>query len=601
MKKQNTIKQEEDEETLQSLSVNRILMDMIEESRNKGGDETVLLMVVDANTVKIISSCLKMSDILGTGIISIEKLELKRATLPNFQAIYFVSPTKESIDRIVADYSNESAPQYNKLHVFFSSFCPQELLEELVTPSILKRMITCKQFNMSYMLKDVNLFDIGLKNSLQIFPAKDVQLAKTRLISTTTDRLLTVLANLKEKPYIQYQKNSWLCKSLAEELNEKSENLYKDKVFNDNRGIILIMDRTIDKSTPFLYDFSYISVVDDVLKLKDYTVTVTKDGVEKKHALDNNDFIWSRFKYDHIVPTIKTIQTELESFAKSDTSKAMKSNMDSTNEMSKAIKGMKEYSTKSAIFSYHINLANNFQTNLVEMKLPDIIDIQQEIVTGLDKDWNKVKPRDTLKQIGMIIKDFPEEVLTRIIPLIPINMEMSEQNLKMIVDNKLPESTFKAIVNLKWLNVNFSGINSSNTERELAISDEKIEQIKSEKLNYKDLRSESKIANYFELATEMKIPKNEFCFIEDPDKNLFKKNKKSNEEIPYFIVFVYGGITYSEVAAIQKRIKKSGINHFKVIIGGTSVFTSKEYLNNLAALPQNKNETFEISGLNTIE
>lgn len=65
------------------------------------------------------------------------------------------------------------------------------------------------------------------------------------------------------------------------------------------------------------------------------------------------------------------------------------------------------------------------------------------------------------------------------------------------------------------------------------------------------------------------------------------------------IVFVYGGITYSEICAIIRKSKS--VQNFKIIIGGTSVLTSEEFIDSLSRLPSNKNEAFEITGLNTFE
>lgn len=515
----------EDEGSLYNLSVNRFLLDMIEEARNKGGDEAVLLLVVDTATVKIISSCLKMSDILGSGLIAIEKLELVRAKFPNYQALYFISPTKESINLVVKDFIEESFPQYNKLHLFFSSKCPKENLEELVTPSLVRRLLTCKEFNLAYLLKDQNIFDLGLKCAIQIYPSKDIPLAKKRLIDTTCDRLLTVLATLKEKPYIQYQKNSWVAKSIAECLGEKTENFFKQKINNEKRGIILIMDRTIDKSNPFLYDYSYWPIVQDVIKIKNDTIK-SKDGKSPDHILDFKDFVWENHKYNHIVPTIKAIKQELDVFSNSSTAKAMKSDLDSTKEMAKAIRSMKEYQSTVNIFSQHLQLADKFQTAFQAMKLPEVIDIQQEIASGVDKDFNRSKNKDILKKIGLIVKDLDQDTLLRITSLIPINMDMNEQNLKLIIDNKLEEKEMKALFNLKWLGVNFSGISSSGIEKEHNISENGLDKLREEKQNYKTLKTESKVAEYLEQACEGKLSKSVFSSIEDPDKSVFKKKKK---------------------------------------------------------------------------
>lgn len=66
------------------------------------------ILVVDSESLKIISSAAKMSDLLKMGVASIEKLELLRKDHPKLHAVYILSPTSESVNALISDFPDES-------------------------------------------------------------------------------------------------------------------------------------------------------------------------------------------------------------------------------------------------------------------------------------------------------------------------------------------------------------------------------------------------------------------------------------------------------------------------------------------------------------
>lgn len=83
----------------------RILTEMIGLARKRAlYDKDYLILVMDASALKVFSSCCKMFDVYGAGLYHIERLETKRKKFPKTDAIYFVSPTKHSIQKILDDF-----------------------------------------------------------------------------------------------------------------------------------------------------------------------------------------------------------------------------------------------------------------------------------------------------------------------------------------------------------------------------------------------------------------------------------------------------------------------------------------------------------------
>lgn len=89
---------------------NRILMDMLRGLKTSFSNVPNFLMVCDQMTTRIISSSIKMIDLLEEGVVAIEKLELTRKPFPKMHAIYFITPTKDSVEKLCKDFENPKSP-----------------------------------------------------------------------------------------------------------------------------------------------------------------------------------------------------------------------------------------------------------------------------------------------------------------------------------------------------------------------------------------------------------------------------------------------------------------------------------------------------------
>ena len=345
---------------LKSNSVSRILFDMIGDVKKQAGS-AFLIIIVDDYTAMILSSFLTMSEVLNQGIFSIERLCTKRQKFPKYHALYFVSPTIESCEIVAKDFEDDSTPQYSRVHLFFSHRIMEITLEKLVTQNLIKRVKTCKELNLSFLIRDKNLFDLGLPGALKIFTVKNNEDSKSKVLSSVMERLVTVCNVLKEFPYIQYQKNSSFCFNLAERLNAQLSDFYQTRYHNEKRGILLILDRTIDVTTPFLHDYTYEALVYDLFKTKDNELEFN----DKKYKLDEKDELWVKYKNKHIAQVIELLQADFKLFLESDVSKVKDSeNAQELDEMSKALQNMKGYKTKTAQFGLHLKLVEEINSVL---------------------------------------------------------------------------------------------------------------------------------------------------------------------------------------------------------------------------------------------
>jgi syntaxin-binding protein 1 len=90
--------------TLRSFAKHRILNDMIETARRHTQKKDYIVMVLDKVALRVFSSCCKFFDVYKANVFQIERLEYKRKRYPHTDALYFISPTEESINFLLQDF-----------------------------------------------------------------------------------------------------------------------------------------------------------------------------------------------------------------------------------------------------------------------------------------------------------------------------------------------------------------------------------------------------------------------------------------------------------------------------------------------------------------
>jgi len=89
------------------------------------------ILVLDEETTKVISSVIKIVELMEEGVTTLEKLELKRKRFPTVHAIYFISGTQKCVSNLMKDFEIPSKPQYAAAHIFFSNQLSQRLFKHI--------------------------------------------------------------------------------------------------------------------------------------------------------------------------------------------------------------------------------------------------------------------------------------------------------------------------------------------------------------------------------------------------------------------------------------------------------------------------------------
>ena len=139
----------------------RILDDMLGSVQDTTGGGWKVL-IVDKFTTRVLSSTLRMSDIMDSGVSVVEDLAKAREPMQQ-AAVYFIQPTPESIARVLDDFGGPEGKAgvgkgkslYPSAHIFFSNKLPAEAVEKLkANPRLLKALKTLKELNLEFLTID---------------------------------------------------------------------------------------------------------------------------------------------------------------------------------------------------------------------------------------------------------------------------------------------------------------------------------------------------------------------------------------------------------------------------------------------------------------
>jgi hypothetical protein len=79
------------------------------------------ILVLDHHTTRIANAAISMHEITEHGVTCVEDLMRNREPFRKYEAIYFISPLEESVDKVISDFQDKSNAKYAAAHLFFSS------------------------------------------------------------------------------------------------------------------------------------------------------------------------------------------------------------------------------------------------------------------------------------------------------------------------------------------------------------------------------------------------------------------------------------------------------------------------------------------------
>ncbi|CAD8050144.1 unnamed protein product [Paramecium primaurelia] len=532
--------------------------------------ERCLIMILDQISAKILSSIMKLKDLIDMGVSTIEKLELQRKQYPKHDAFYFITPSDDSVNRLIGDFKDQQ--MYRKINVIFSYNLPQRLLEQICKSNLANRIIQIKEFNHHLYFLDDNAFHFQIP---QIYFDDLMQIAQLFLSSLPSMRPFQCvkLSTIKTNQFAQLFTN-YLPRLLDNW--ERTNQMIKD---DGGELHFLILDRNFDLLTPLLHDFHYESLVVDLLP-------------QTFSPFECEDIVYQKYRYKHIAYALEGIPQEFQKMVNTNPSalihKGDFKELD-TQKMQEIISSMPNYNSQLKDFTFHMNQIDQIWKQFETKGLKDLGELEQALATGTTKQGNQTKSDQLYQEVLFMLqsKIIQDNDKIRLVLIILLTVSMPEYERKQILD-KITD--LKPFYGLQKLGFDFDKMKSNRITKNI---NKESRLLAKQKLSQMTLELQRHTPEIEKLLNDLLNDDNKFNTVTlygqnssqkqtNAQQSLRSKKEEKVEQISVCI-FILGGISHSEVCAIRNYYS----NKLKqVFIGSTQIISPLQYLDQLRNLSQ---------------
>ncbi|KAG6812785.1 hypothetical protein H0H92_000557 [Tricholoma furcatifolium] len=622
------------------------------------------ILVVDDHSQKLLGSVLKQFDILEENVTLIESINHIREPQTGFEAIYLLMPTSQNVERIIKDFSS-AVKQYAAAHLFFIDQLSEQLLQRLSSSTAGPYLRKAEDIYLNFWATEAQAFslqDPALFFSLYSPPRSDPAFKVARVRAEEDLRFVgTLIANvciaLNEFPYIRYympshhpplgalkphaetrpqpppENSSRWRTNLARGADARAYEAYEGdhatkllaffvqnalEEYKHNypdfakyppsspeasrpRATLIITDRTMDMLAPFLHEFTYQAMANDLLPIDNGTKYTYKfqpsvGAYEDKTAtLSDSDSVWTEVRHMHMREAIDKLMADFNKFLQENA--VFKGEGAATlNDMKEMLANLPQYQEQREKFSLHLNMAQECMEIFERNKLPLIANVEQICATGTTAEGKS--PKNLVEEMVPLL-DSREVININKVRIVALYIQhrdgVPEEDRRRLYQHARLALAEQDAVNAL---VHMGTANDRDTKK-------KIKQKSSNEEEYELSRYKPALKTVIEDHVAGKLDLSLFPYAREapsaaptpsalrsppPQQTSLRSSKPSWHKAPgaskpeirgRIIVFIAGGATYSE---LRECYKLSGALNKDIFIGSTHTITPRHFVDDLKAL-----------------
>ncbi|SCP03970.1 Sec1 family protein, putative [Plasmodium ovale] len=593
-------------------------------------DKIWKVLIYDSESQNVLAPLLKVGNLRHHGVTLNLNLHKKRNAIPEVNAVYLINSNKENIDIVINDMVNN---MYGSYYINFLSYIDEENMnyfaKECVKNSIVSYVSKITDRYLNFISLSSNTFSLYLSNCYKILHERNEELIQS-IMNKITDGLLSLLVTLGVIPIIRVSSNqSYPSKCIAEKLHKKiyellnlrAANSYIFTSKNNQRPLLILVDRDVDLSVMVQHSWTYQALIHDVFNIRlnkidlhddispssvrtNSTDVTTSKGGNKSYDIDNNDSFFQmncNKPFPDVANSISECLNEYNEKMKNiNKNNKGEGNDQITGGLMSAMNILPEMTEHKRILDMHTNILTELIKKIKERELDRYYENEFDFECSNEKICIQYM-NDILKCGKGNNYDKYRAFLCLYLAKRNINKQTIDTFLQQLQNMNIEISSIfflKQIENLKSMNINISinsqlnRSNSTNTTNSTSFKhhlntysnifiDKGFNILQGAK-NLLPKRREIKITKLVETLIENKpcSLNDQFIYI-DPKNHPNTKMEKlfiKQENIKECIIFVVGGGNYIEVAALKDLEEKM---NKKIIYGTTDFVRPENFVNEL--------------------
>ncbi|OAX79973.1 hypothetical protein ACJ72_05704 [Emergomyces africanus] len=438
--------------------------------RYTGGRDWKVL-VVDEGSRKLIDNAVKEDDILNENVTNVEQIENRRPMNKDIDAVYILSPLPHIVDCVMADFERR---RYRKSFLVWISNLDPQLRQRIErSPMARDQIADFRVMNINFFPREAHVAIFRDPWSfLTLFHPACNNLIRSHL-DDLAQKIVSICVSLGEYPIIRYYrpKNptheaSVLCSHLArfvqDQLDEYAK--YREDYPPPSprpRGILYILDRSIDICAPLVHEFTYQAMAHDLLPLKEgdkvtYKTTLNEglpNEEVKEMEISEHDKIWTDSRHLHMKDLLGKLVDDFNKFRADNPQFNESETTANLNTVKDMLAGLSEFQEGKNAYTLHLNMAQECMRLFQERKLVEVASVEQSLSTGLDEDHRK--PKNLADQLVRLLDEDcvgPSERLRLILLYLLYRDGLLPGDIKkLLAHSQLPPQDGEVLYNLDLL------------------------------------------------------------------------------------------------------------------------------------------------------
>ncbi|GAA5889143.1 hypothetical protein JCM5296_007177 [Sporobolomyces johnsonii] len=610
------------------------------------------ILIVDQFTRDMIHSVLSTYDVLEEGIQQVDVITAHRIPQPRLAAVYLLMPTSQNVELVLRDYNpappaqsgksskkNAGAqqpepPKYAAAYINFMDGINDALVGRLTDGLPEHYLQGLKELYINFHALEPRVFSLKAPQTFYALygpPEGRPEEAVMRWedeIGWMSRSIVNALATLGEYPLIRYYNppssfhnilgpglaaGEHVAKRLADRVQLEIDAYARD---NSNfpppadpprpRGVLFITDRSMDLYAPFLHEFTYQAMCNDLLDVEDgqryrYTFTNEQGAAQDKEAiLNDEDKVWSEVRHMHMKDALDKLIADFKAYAGEHGGTFGGEGGTSLNDMKDMLASLPQLREVKEKLSLHLTMAEKCMSLFEKKKLPLSASVEQCCATGVTAEGKS--PKTLVEEMVPLLDDrgVSSTDKLRIIALYIMHRDgVPEGDKKRLYQHaRLALHEMDAVNNLTYLGVN---VDKDSGKKRKPLFKQKPEEDAYDISRYQPALKfmleehfagtldqsifpyvrDAPVASGSSRISTTSVPSTGSLRSARPQWTSNRSRKVVNEPKQRVLVFVAGGATYSE---IRTTYKVSDAANKDVFLGTTHVLTPQMFASDLANL-----------------